>query len=232
MKILNKIISNINTGKKNQSKTITVSTKLDSKNNKNRQKLFEHWCKKEKWLLFNEGIPLLYAVDPEKKNKIPDELVTKIEKLASHAKECVKNNLLPVINNDQSEKKWEVKPINLFSWATVSRVAMPDEFVSLMSFINLTVKQINNFDSNENTNSINHVNREITLGAAISILVNAPNSSRNANEHIDSISIVQEILKNEKHWFKDTERKLSEAEMVQLINEYLKFSKPLYLNKI
>ena len=32
MKILNKIISNMNTGKKNQSKTITVSTKLDSKN--------------------------------------------------------------------------------------------------------------------------------------------------------------------------------------------------------
>ena len=85
---------------------------------------------------------------------------------------------------------------------------------------------------NKCSKSINHVNREITLGAAISILVNTPNSCRNANEHIDSISIVQEILKNEKHWFKDTERKLSEAEMVQLINEYLKFSKPLYLNKI
>ena len=40
MKILNKIISNMNTGKKNQSKTITVSTKLDSNNN-NRKKVLE-----------------------------------------------------------------------------------------------------------------------------------------------------------------------------------------------
>ena len=48
MKILNKIISNMNTGKKNQSKTIKVSNKLDSKNkDNNRQKLFEHWCKKK-----------------------------------------------------------------------------------------------------------------------------------------------------------------------------------------
>ena len=232
MKILNKIISTVSTGKKNQSKIIIASDKLDNKKKYNKQKLLEYWCKKEKWLLFNEGIPLLYAVDPKQKNKIADELIIKIEKLRSHAKECVKNNLLPVLNNDQPEKKWEVKPINLFSWATVSRVEMPDELVSLMSFINQTVKQIDNFDTDDKINAINHMDRETTLGAAISILVNTPGSCRNTNGYIDSISIVHEIIKNEKHWFKDTERKLSEPEMIQLINEYLELSKPLYSNKI
>ena len=47
MKILNKIISKMNTGKKNQSKIITVSTKLDSKNNNNRENYLNTGVKKK-----------------------------------------------------------------------------------------------------------------------------------------------------------------------------------------
>ena len=60
--------------------------------------------------------------------------------------ECVKKNLLSVEDVNKPESSWEVKPIDLYRWATVSRISIPDEFNSLMIFITQTIK-VNSEDS-------------------------------------------------------------------------------------
>ena len=228
MNAIKKFFLKLISDKKNSSKKITTIQNISNSHYVNKQKLFEYWCQKEEWLLFNEGIPLLFSIDPDKKNNINEELFDKIEKLKIHANECVEKKLLNITNCDEPKIKWTIKPTDFFSWATISRVPMPDEFSALMAFITQTVKSKNNLENNNETIKNTHlINREITLGAAISLLINDPASCRK-NGNIDSTTIVHKILQNEKHWFYNSKRELADKEMISLIEEYVNFSHSFY----
>ena len=41
----------------------------------NKQKLFEEWCKKEKWLLQNEALLLLFSIDPSSSDILDTNLI-------------------------------------------------------------------------------------------------------------------------------------------------------------
>ncbi len=89
------------------------------------QKLYEKWSCKDKWLLYDEGIPLLFGIEPGTSVSMDNELLNKKEELWVHAKECVQKNLLSVVNAEKPIIEWEVRPVDLYCWATVSRISMP-----------------------------------------------------------------------------------------------------------
>jgi hypothetical protein len=195
------------------------------------QKLYEKWVCKDKWLLNSEGIPLLFGVDPDASESADDEISDKIESLREHAQECVQKKLMSVVNIDQSDSEWEVRPLDLYCWATVSRISMPAEFTTLMTFVSQTIKPSevisNPVQGDEVQDMIYQKHREVVLGAATSLLVNAPNLCKNNKGKVVSNKIARQIIKNEDQWFGDDRPVLTESAMTDLINEYLKLTRPI-----
>ena len=131
------------------------------------QKLYEKWICKDKWLLQKEGIPLLFGINPDTKE--PDDNVSmKIDELWMHAQECVHNKLLLVLNADNSDDKWEVLPINLYRWAVVSRISVPDEFSTLIAFVIQTVKPEQNSQNQivVEQDAVLQKHKEIVMGSS------------------------------------------------------------------
>jgi hypothetical protein len=195
------------------------------------QKLYEKWACKDKWLLYDEGIPLLYGLQPAIKASLDQEVLTKIESLWEHAQECVHKKLLSVINLEQPEKEWEVLPLDLYRWATVSRISLPDEFTTLMAFVSQTVMPTatasGSVQSLGEEDMLYQKHREIVLGAATSLLINAPGLCKNKKGRIVSNQIAKNIMENEGQWFGNDRPLLTESSMTDLINEYLKLSQPI-----
>lgn len=192
------------------------------------QKLYEKWLSKDKWLLHKEGIPLLLGLNPEAKKNDNHES-DQVDDLWAHAKACVQNKLLSVMNPDKGDFEWEVSPVDLYRWATVSRIAVPAEFSALIAFVMQTVKS-----EQKNTNnqleglhdSSYQKHREIVLGAAISLLVNAPEQARYDDKFVID-NITRLIIENKKEWFGEDEPLLKGSEMTDLINNYIELTKPV-----
>ena len=195
------------------------------------QKLYEKWSCKDKWLLYDEGIPLLFGIEPGTNESLDDELSGKIEDLWVHAQSCVNKKLLFVLNTDKPEGEWEVRPVDLYSWATVCRIPVPDAFSTLMAFIVQTVKCPEGgqtYVKTEGTQgAIYQKHREIILGAATSLLINAPDLCENQKGEIVINQITREIIKNKTQWFGNDNPLLAESAMMDLINEYIKLTKPV-----
>ena len=218
--------------KDNKKQNNNLSNKIYNGDKINKQKLYEKWCKKEKWLLHSEGILLLLSINPSQKNILDNNILKRVNDLKDHANECVKKNLLSVVDVDKPENSWEVKPIDLYRWATISRIDIPDEFNALISFITQTIK-LNSEDSSaidfrNSEDKLSHLENEIILGATISLLINSPEICRDNEDNIDCKVIVSKIIESKKHWFRDSKPKLSESDMVKLIEKYVGMSKVLY----
>lgn len=191
------------------------------------QKLYEKWLPKDKWLLHEEGMPLLLGLNPDSNGGDNTEF-DKVEELWGHAKDCVNKKLLFVINPEQGDDEWEVLPVDLYRWATVSRISVPAEFSALMAFVIQTVKleHEKNYKKVEGLQDATYQkHREIVLGAATSLLVNAPEQCNNSKPVTDNITRL--ILENKKIWFGEDASLLEASEMTALINDYIELTKPV-----
>ncbi len=240
MSIISKIKLLFSTEKKLQEKPVGNEIKISMREREDKtydraqlslQKLYEQWSCKESWHLYDEGIPLLFGIEPGTDVEIDDELSGKIESLWEHAQDCVRKKLLPVINSEKHEAEWEVRPIDLYYWGTVSRISMPDEFSTLMTFVAQTIKPAatdTGVEYNENSeDALYQKHREIVLGASTSLLVNASELCKNKKGKVVSKLIAQNIIENEHQWFGEDRPLLTEATMTDLIEEYLKLTRPM-----
>ena len=164
-----------------------------------RQRLYEKWVCKEIWCLESEGIPLLLGQDPQSIMAITDssEYRQDHDELWSHAKRCAEKDLLHVINRDCSPETWKIKPADLYRWASISRISVPEPLARLMDFVIRTVKHQPGTSSEEGENTgatgSSHAytetfyqHREYVLGAALAILARFPERCRDKNGRIKS----------------------------------------------
>ena len=111
--IINKLsllFFNRNNKKRNNSTALKNYDDLKIK----KQKLYEKWCKKEKWLLYNEGILLLLSINPSENHALNEDLMNRVNELKNHANECIKKNLLFVFYELKQPKFPEpIHPLNL-----------------------------------------------------------------------------------------------------------------------
>jgi hypothetical protein len=241
MSIFNKIKSSIMGVKKNNNSAPPTPAREISMSEREKevydeeqltlQKLYEKWLCKDKWLLYKEGIPLLLGVNPDNNGAIDNDSVNKIEELWVHAQDCVQKKMLSVINIEQPATEWEVMPVDLYRWATVSRIAVPAEFSTLMGFVMQTVKFEQNNQANNQADGIQdtvyQTHREIVLGAATSLLVNATKQCKNDGGEIVVKQIVRLIADNKAEWFGEDKPLLEETAMTDLINQYVNLTKPV-----
>ena len=192
------------------------------------QKLYEKWICKDKWLLYKEGIPLLFGINPDANNSGNDESI-KTDELWQHAQECVQKKLLSILNIDNSVDKWEVLPVDLYRWAMVSRISVPDEFSVLMTFVIQTVKpeQHSHAHTPVEQDAVLQKHREIVLGAATSLLVNASKQCKNDQGEVVALNISRLIFENQQEWFGQDVPLLAETAMTDLIDEYIRLTRPI-----
>ncbi|MEQ8614556.1 MAG: hypothetical protein RIC37_11115 [Gammaproteobacteria bacterium] len=194
----------------------------------NRQKLYEKWACKETWELSTEGIPLLLGLDPGSSGSLDEVTRQARDELWQHASDCVNKKLLAVINHDAQPDEWRVIPSDLYSWAMVSRVPVPQELAALMDFVLQTIK-VKHVSAKQDTASTNEKGYdaiyqkhcEITLGAAMSLLANSPEKCQSSRGRVKASLIAAEILNNGDAWFGKDEPLLAQSAMEDLINRYI-----------
>lgn len=190
------------------------------------QLLYENWVTKETWLIKDEAMPLLMALSPEEKIENNNEINETLNDMWLHARSCVEQGLLKVINRNDVPEKWRSHPLDIYRWAKISRIKFPDVFASLMEFISNTVlltdagKQVEHDNISGAAVLKFDQDREKVLGMALAILAAYPDQCRNNKGRIKADKIINIINEKGMHWV-DKEPDMSSVAMKDLINKWL-----------
>ena len=179
------------------------------------QLLYEKWIIKGDWRLKDEALPLLLAMDPGYKSYSTDNEQNKVlDELWSHARECVEQGLLKVINREQPPGKWRVRPVDVYRWSKLSRIEIPEILDRLMEFVVNTVKMdsaLVEYDKN----------RENILGMALAILAACPEQCKNDNGQI-TVEKILNIIDEKRHIWPDKDKPdVPLSGYADLINKWL-----------
>lgn len=195
------------------------------------QRLFERWVCKESWRLRSEALPLFFGIDPEKFKSTVDampELENELATLWSHARQCVEQGLLEVINKEKDPDDWKVRPLVAYKWAAVSRVKLPETLVPLMDFIATSVKREDTGvadATNVNDASVSSEqfdsDREKILGMALAILAAFPEQTRNSKGRININRLMSIMGEKKEFWIGNETLSLSEPAIRDLLNKWL-----------
>lgn len=194
------------------------------------QLLYEKWTVKDTWLIKNEALILLAGLDPEKTDYFERTDIQSINDLWLHAQACVQQGLLNVLNHENEPDQWRVQPIEIYRWAKISRISIPDNLSKLMDFISATVKyQGNKSESHasDNNSGIHAAekfdrDREKVLGMAVAILAAYPDQCRNSNGSVKVDKLIRIIKEKEIYWLGDEKIQLTPAAMRDLLDKWLK----------
>ncbi len=193
------------------------------------QKLYEKWVVKTSWHLKSHGIPLLLSIDPEiYSNSTFDETTEqKYQDLWEHAKHCVEQDLLVVLNRESPSDEWEVKPVDVYKWAAISRVELPEQLTSLMEFVMMSLLSTVNASSefagdNSQSEASYNSDKEHILGAALTMLATFPDQCMNKKGQVRAENIVSLINENESRLFSENTPDLSKTAAIDLINKWIK----------
>lgn len=199
----------------------------------NLQLLFEKWVGRNDWKLKDEAIPLLMAMDPENKWLSGERDKENIyDDLWLHAKGCVEQGLLKVTNHEQPPEEWRAQPADVYRWAKISRVEVPESLGRLMEFVITTVKMAEDEESRvpglDNGNGVPDsydINREKTLGMALAILATFPEQCKNSEGKVTAENVLKTM--NEKsHVFPEIRNSgLSAAARMDLLEQWLNIIK-------
>lgn len=192
------------------------------------QLLYERWVARDTWLLRREALPLLQGLDPESfaQHAGPDAVKT-MDDLWKHARACVSQGLLKVDHQEKDEEEWRCSPVNVYHWAVVSRLPLPEAFSILMGFVTKVIKPAGAAGIPANQDGINTAstgvdeNREKVLGMALAILAAYPELSRNSRGQVHADQIIQMIEDKGKFWLGDQPLRMSTTDMRDLINRWL-----------
>jgi len=195
----------------------------------NQQKLYEKWAVKTSWHLKSQAIPLLISMDPERYSDDEFDEVTrkKHQDLWEHAQHCVKQDLLFVLNRENPVDEWEAKPVDVYKWAAVSRVELPEQLTALMEFVIMSLHSSVNISGDSqggNSQSATSYNsdKEHILGAALAMLSIYPEQCMNNKGRLRAENIVSLIGRNESLLFAEKAPDLSTTAAVDLINKWIK----------
>jgi hypothetical protein len=192
------------------------------------QTLYEHWLRRDAWLLFSEAVPLLLGQDPnEWQFQLKQARLAALEPQvrAALADAVNKTNRPTVLNRESAVDDWEVQPTDIYQWATAQGLAVPEPFERLAQFIMQTVKRgpaLGGGPVGGDPVSAAQANgRERVLGAALNLVGKCPENCRDEFGFLSGDKIVHLILEQSIRWFDQERPPLAAAEMVTLIDKWL-----------
>lgn len=190
----------------------------DRRSEQNQQLLYETWLKHDGWQLRSEGLPLLFAVDPDDwTDWLQDsEFATASDELYQQLGDRIRSD-----GNDR------VTPLALYQLVRAAGHAVPAAYERLIQFIVSTVKSPHPVA--EPTGGVlagvpataASGAREQVVGAAFSILSKWPDRCRDERGLVDAERIVALIESQPVLWFDAPQAPLAHTEMVDLLNRWL-----------
>ena len=192
------------------------------------QKLYEKWAVKETWHLKSQGIPLLLSIDPEiySDSSVDEANEQKYQDLWKHAQHCVEQDLLLVLNRESPVDEWEAKPIDVYKWAAISRVDLPEQLSNLMEFVMMAVLSTVNSSGDSSAGKSRkeasyNSDKEHILGAALAMLATYPEQCVNKKGRLRAEKIISLINENEGSLFAGKAPDLSATAAIDLINKWI-----------
>lgn len=192
------------------------------------QSLYEKQVVRDSWLLKDEAIWLISGMDPEHASEVDEETRIKINGLWQHARKCVEEELLDVVNREQEPELWEVRPVDIYQWARVGRVDLPEVFSNLMGFVTKSIKPAKPTADAGNTGTGFDKkayefdrDREAVLGMALAVLAAFPEQCKSSSGRVRADRIASIIREKEKFWLGDTQISMSSTAVRDLINKWL-----------
>jgi hypothetical protein len=189
------------------------------------QKLYEKWAIKTSWHLKNQAIPLLISVDPERytNSDFDEDTEKKHEDLWKHAQHCVEQDLLFVLNRESPVDDWEATPVDIYKWAAISRVDIPEQLSTLMEFVMMTLlpTTTDTPDSKYQTDISYNSDKENILGAALAMLATYPEQCMNKKGRVRAENIISLINENQTKLFGKKIPGLSPTASVDLIKKWI-----------
>ncbi len=192
------------------------------------QKLYERWAVKTSWHLKSQGIPLLLSIDPEIyfDSSVDEATEQKYQDLWEHAQHCVEQDLLLVLNRESPVDEWEATPVDVYKWAAISRVDLPEQLSTLMEFVMMAVlSTVNGSSDSSASKSQNEASynsdKEHILGAALAMLATYPEQCMNKKGRLRAENIVSLINENEGSLFAEKAPDLSVTAAIDLINKWI-----------
>lgn len=195
------------------------------------QLLYERWAVKDTWHLRTEALPLLLGMDPDKYKKNNNSLADEeaIKGLWRHATQCIEHGLLHVTNRAQKTANWQVEPIDIYQWAVISRLQVPEPLVAIMEFVGRSVKKSETsgvrafaltpgMDGGRISSAFD-ADREKVLGMALAVLAAFPEKCRNENGEIMA-ELITTVCK-EQFRMQGQQPQLADGAMIDLIHKWL-----------
>ncbi len=189
---------------------------------------YEKWAIRESWQLKDEALPLLCGLEPGTAIFAPaaDQPTPPLDELWSHAQSCVQQGLLPVINREQPSADWRVRPLDVYRWAKVSRISVPEVLNTLMDFVARTIKSETTGTSAQTDDHVDRSahfdqNRETVLGVALALLAAYPEQCRNQKGRVQADKILRLMDEKGGFWSNNAQVDFSSMATRDLINKWL-----------
>jgi hypothetical protein len=181
------------------------------------QRLYERWLKRDDWRARHEAIPLAVGVPPERWQAY----------LQEHGLGDAEEELWRLFADGTGVRgEEEMVPVaTVDAWFRGNGVDLPASFVRLYDFIRRAVPVPAAFDrSDDPVDGRAHElqdEKEIVLGAALSLLSRMPHRCRDEHGFVDGGALVQLILETAARWFPATGPTMTRHEMARLIDRWL-----------
>ena len=191
------------------------------------QLLYERWAVKDTWRLRDEALPLLFGINPDVYKKNSEDVAGKedIKSLWLHARQCVEHNLLQIKDRGQDADDWQVEPLDIYQWAVVSRLSVPEPFGAIMEFIARTVKKSpppvtpEEIPDGRHISSAFDADREKVLGLALAALAAYPARCRDGAGEVTAERILETLLTLS--CLQEQSLKLAHGAMLDIIGKWL-----------
>lgn len=173
-----------------------------------RQKRYEKWLSRDAWRVATEAVPLVAGFDPEQWPPAGVD-ATVIQGFEAA--------MLDVLEKEDAEIA-VVTPAEAVAWARRAGVSLPDEFARLFEFIQGVLPR----DEAPIEASLGQsAERELLLGAALTLVTRFPEECRDAQGFFDGGRIADRILEKAALWFPLEPPRATRDEIAAMLERWL-----------
>ncbi len=182
------------------------------------QRLYEYWLKLPEWQARNEALPLAIGVDSAHWQDHLNEygLVR-----------CEQDLWRLFAESNSINSDVEAVPVpTVYSWFHGNNVELPVSFARLFEFVRQATFRSESIpngadETTQERSEAEQDEREIVLGAALSLVSKMPDRCKDEHGFIDGTLVSELILETSARWFASTAPTMTSAQMTELIDKWL-----------
>lgn len=176
------------------------------------QRHYEKWLSRDSWQLESEALPLLVGIAPQ-------DYAAYLHQIK--AAEASAELLQALCASLQLEPAATITPQQLQHWCRQHKIALPQAMSNLLDFINRVITPVNAGSSTPEEQHAAHQEREVILGAALSLVTKFPEQCRDEHGFFDGLKIADLLRQKALLWFPLGPPQLSREEIATLLEKYL-----------